>query len=85
MWVSEAIGLVLRPEHDHDSHRLQPSRRCACANWSLKPRKPIPVALHAPGGHSMDEHEVNFRWNDYQAKGRTRHKTMTLTPEEFMR
>jgi hypothetical protein len=28
---------------------------------------------------------VTFRWKDYRAKGRTRHKTMTLEPEEFMR
>ena len=34
---------------------------------------------------SMDENGVSFRWKDYRAKGRTRHKTMTLAPEEFMR
>jgi len=34
---------------------------------------------------SMDEHGVTFRWKDYRAKGKTRHKTMTLEPEEFMR
>jgi Putative transposase/Transposase zinc-binding domain len=41
---------------------------------------------------AMDEHGVSFRWKDYRAnkssktdKGRTRHKTMTLAPEEFMR
>ena len=28
---------------------------------------------------------VTFRWKDYRAKGRTRHKTMTLVAEEFMR
>ncbi len=28
---------------------------------------------------------VSFRWKDYRAKGRTRHKTMTLTAVEFMR
>ena len=33
----------------------------------------------------MDERGVTFRWKDYRAKGRTRHKTMTLHPEEFMR
>ena len=33
----------------------------------------------------MDEHGVTFRWKDYRAKGRTRQKTMTLLPEEFMR
>ena len=34
---------------------------------------------------SMDEHGVTFRWKDYRAKGRTRHKTMTLDAGEFMR
>lgn len=33
----------------------------------------------------MDEHGVTFRWKDYRAKGRTRQKTMTLSPAEFMR
>lgn len=34
---------------------------------------------------AMDEDGVTFRWKDYRAKGRTRHKTMTLTANEFMR
>ena len=34
---------------------------------------------------SLDEHGVTFRWKDYRAKGRTRHKTMTLTADDFMR
>lgn len=34
---------------------------------------------------AMDEHGVTFRWKDYRAKGRTRHKIMTLAPEEFLR
>jgi hypothetical protein len=34
---------------------------------------------------ALDERGVTFRWKDYRAKGRTRHKTMTLSPEEFMR
>ncbi|MBB3181976.1 IS91 family transposase [Variovorax sp. Sphag1AA] len=33
----------------------------------------------------MDERGVIFRWKDYRAKGRTRHKVMTLSPQEFMR
>jgi hypothetical protein len=36
----------------------------------------------------MDEDGVTFRWKDYRDKGdpdRPRHKTMTLTFEEFMR
>jgi hypothetical protein len=35
------------------------------------------IALHERG--------VTFRWKDYRAKGCTRHKTMTLPAEEFMR
>jgi hypothetical protein len=38
---------------------------------------------------ALDEHGVTFKWKDYRAKngskGRTRHKTMTLEPAEFMR
>jgi len=46
---------------------------------------------------AMDERGVTFRWKDYRVKsgaamgaavgasGQTRHKTMTLEPEEFMR
>jgi len=33
----------------------------------------------------MDEHGVTFGWKDYRAKGRTRHKTMTLAAGEFIR
>jgi hypothetical protein len=33
----------------------------------------------------MDERGITFRWKDYRAKGKTRHKTMTLTTGEFMR
>jgi len=34
---------------------------------------------------AMDERGVTFRWKDYRAKGCTRHKTMTLDADEFMR
>ena len=34
---------------------------------------------------AADDHGVTFRWKDYRAKGRTRHKTMTLAPAEFLR
>jgi predicted Zn-ribbon and HTH transcriptional regulator len=34
---------------------------------------------------AMDEHGVSFRWKDYRAKGKTRCKAMTLSPQEFMR
>jgi hypothetical protein len=34
---------------------------------------------------ALDDRGVTFRWKDYRAKGRTRHKLMTLEPAEFMR
>lgn len=34
---------------------------------------------------AVGERGVTFRWKDYRAKGRTRHKTMTLSADEFMR
>ncbi|WP_297505791.1 IS91 family transposase [Ferrovum sp.] len=34
---------------------------------------------------SLDDRGVTFRWKDYRARGRTRHKTMTLAADEFMR
>ena len=34
---------------------------------------------------AMDDHGITFRWKDYRAKGRTRQKTMTLSPDEFIR
>jgi hypothetical protein len=34
---------------------------------------------------ALDEHGVTFRWKDYRAKGKTRHKTMTLTTDELIR
>lgn len=34
---------------------------------------------------SLDEQGVTFRWKDYRTKGKTRHKTMTLNTDEFIR
>jgi predicted RNA-binding Zn-ribbon protein involved in translation (DUF1610 family) len=34
---------------------------------------------------AFNEQGVTFRWKDYRAKGKTRHKTMTLTMDEFIR
>jgi len=34
---------------------------------------------------AMGERGVTFRWKDYRARGKTRHKAMTLSPQEFMR
>jgi hypothetical protein len=33
---------------------------------------------------ALDERGATFRWKDYRARGHTRHKTMTLSPDEFM-
>ncbi len=34
---------------------------------------------------ALDDRGVTFRWKDYRAKGKTRHKIMTLSVDEFMR
>jgi Putative transposase len=34
---------------------------------------------------AMDEQGITFKWKDYRAKDRYRHKTMTLAPDEFIR
>ena len=34
---------------------------------------------------ALDERGVTFRWKDYRATGRTRHKVMTLAATEFLR
>lgn len=34
---------------------------------------------------SFDEHGVTFKWKDYRQHGRTRHKHMTLSSDEFIR
>ncbi|MAZ86709.1 MAG: IS91 family transposase [Cellvibrionaceae bacterium] len=34
---------------------------------------------------AFDEHGVTFKWKDYRQQGRTRHKTMTLATDEFIR
>ncbi|WP_321528833.1 IS91 family transposase [Sedimenticola selenatireducens] len=34
---------------------------------------------------ALDDRGITFKWKDYRAKGKTRHKTMTLDAGEFMR
>ncbi len=34
---------------------------------------------------AFDDNRVTFKWKDYRAKGRVRHKTMTLAAHEFIR
>ena len=59
--------------------------------WRLKVRPhplklwSVPCCLWNRRLVSLDTRGVTFRWKDYRAQGRTRQKTMTLAPEEFMR
>jgi Putative transposase/Transposase zinc-binding domain len=80
---------------------LAPLHRCEWVVYAKKPfAGPQPVlaylsrythrvAISNSRLVAHDERGVTFRWKDYRDKGRaqgkTRHKTMTLSPEEFMR
>ena len=76
---------------------LAPMRRCEWVVYAKRPfagpqavlaylsRYTHRVAISNSRLVALDERGVTFRWKDYRAKGRTRHKTMTLEPQEFMR
>jgi len=76
---------------------LAPLRRCEWVVYAKRPfagpkavlaylsRYTHRVAISNSRLISMDERGVTFRWKDYRAKGKTRYKTMTLSPQEFMR
>jgi len=76
---------------------LTPMRRCKWVVYAKRPfagpqavltylsRYTHRVAIANSRLVSMDERGVTFRWKDYRDKGKTRNKTMTLEPEEFMR
>ena len=76
---------------------LAPMRRCEWVVYAKRPfagpqavlaylsRYTHRVAISNRRLVALDERGVTFRWKDYRAKGRTRHKTMTLAPQEFMR
>jgi hypothetical protein len=76
---------------------LAPLRRCEWVVYAKRPfagpeavlaylsRYTHRVAIANSRLLAMDEHAVTFGWKDYRAKGRTRHKTMTLGADEFMR
>jgi len=76
---------------------LAPLRRCEWVVYAKKPfagpqavlaylsRYTHRVAISNSRLVAHDERGVTFRWKDYRDKGRTRHKVMTLQPEEFMR
>ena len=76
---------------------LTPLRRCEWVVYAKRPfagpaavlaylsRYTHRVAISNSRLVSLDNRGVTFRWKDYRAKGRTRHKTMTLGTDEFMR
>jgi hypothetical protein len=76
---------------------LAPMRRCEWVVYAKRPfagpqavlaylsRYTHRVAISNSRLVASDAGGVTFRWKDYRDKGRTRHKTMTLAPQEFMR
>jgi len=76
---------------------LSPLRKCEWVVYAKRPfdgpkavlaylsRYTHRVAIANSRLIALDERGVTFRWKDYRAKGRTRHKTMTLSPDEFIR
>jgi len=80
---------------------LTPLRKCEWVVYAKRPfagpqavlaylsRYTHRVAISNSRLIAMDEHGVTFRWKDYRvkngSKGRSRNKTMTLEPGEFMR
>ncbi len=76
---------------------LAPMRKCEWVVYAKRPfagpsavlaylsRYTHRVAISNSRLLALDERGVTFRWKDYRAKGNTRHKAMTLSPEEFMR
>ncbi len=76
---------------------LAPMRKCEWVVYAKRPfagpsavlaylsRYTHRVAISNSRLLALDERGVSFRWKDYRAKGKTRYKAMTLSPEEFMR
>jgi hypothetical protein len=76
---------------------LRPVRQCEWVVYAKRPfagadavlaylsRYTHRVAISNSRLASLDERGVIFRWKDYRDKGSTRHKTMTLDADEFMR
>jgi len=76
---------------------LDPLRRCEWVVYAKRPfagpaavlaylaRYTHRVAIANSRLIALDERGVTFKWKDYRAKGRTKHKTMTLSTGEFMR
>jgi hypothetical protein len=76
---------------------LKPLRQCKWVVYAKRPfagpdavlaylsRYTHRVAIANSRLIAFDEHGVTFKWKDYRAKERYRHKTMTLAADEFMR
>lgn len=80
---------------------LAPLRKCEWVVYAKRPfagpqavlaylsRYTHRVAISNSRLLAMDERGITFRWKDYRAskrgQGKTRHKAMTLSPQEFMR
>ncbi len=76
---------------------LQPLRQCEWVVYAKRPfagpdavlaylsRYTHRVAIANSRLIAMDEQGITFKWKDYRAKERARHKTMTLASDEFMR
>ncbi len=76
---------------------LKPLRQCEWVVYAKRPfagpdavlaylsRYTHRVAIANSRLIALNEQGVTFQWKDYRAKERYRHKTMTLTPDEFIR
>jgi hypothetical protein len=76
---------------------LKPLRQCKWVVYAKRPfagpeavlaylsRYTHRVAIANSRLIAMDEQGVTFKWKDYRAEERYRHKTMTLNPDEFIR
>ena len=76
---------------------LAPLRQCQWVVYAKRPfagpaavlaylsRYTHRVAISNQRLMALDERGVTFRWKDYRATGKTRHKTMTLATDEFIR
>ena len=76
---------------------LKPLRQCKWVVYAKRPfagpaavlaylsRYTHRVAIANSRLIALDEQGVTFKWKDYRAKERYRHKTMTLTSDEFIR
>jgi len=76
---------------------LQPLRQCEWVVYAKRPfagpeavlaylaRYTHRVAIANSRLLALDERGVTFKWKDYRAKERYRHKTMTLAADEFIR